>query len=61
MIFLYILTAKARISMHNTNFCPFIQTRSPRGILFPSISLTLHVQSNIKHQAVYMCMCVCVL
>ena len=35
MTFQTILTAKVRILVHNTNFCPFIQTRSPGGILSP--------------------------
>lgn len=58
MTFQNILTAKVRILVHNTNFCPFVQSRSPGGILFPSVSLTLHAESNIKHQA--LCICICV-
>lgn len=58
MTFQIILTAKVRILVYNTNFCPFIQTRSPTGILFPSVSLTLHAESNIKYQA--LCICICV-
>lgn len=47
MTFQNILTAKVRILVHNTNFCPFIQTRSPGGILSP----VFHLTCRIQHQA----------